>query len=164
MDDTLTRHHDPILRHWQDAVPNDRLAHLIRDAGRSLGHRLTPLLAEHGIPFGHWAFLRVLWEQDGLTQRELSDAVGVTEPTTFAAVKALMNGGYITRRHKPGNKRKFYVYLTPEGASLRDVLVPLAEEVNRVAVKNIPREQVVIMRTTLLKMIENLATAEAEEH
>ena len=111
-----------ILRHWQDAVPDDRLAHLIRDAGRSLGHRLAPLLAEHDIPFGHWVFLRVLWDRDGLTQKELSDAVGVTEPTTFAAVKALIAKGYITRRHNPGNKRKFYVYLTPEGAALRDVL------------------------------------------
>ena len=163
MNDTLAHNQDPILRHWQDAVPNDRLAHLIRDAGRSLGHRLTPLLGEHGIPFGHWAFLRVLWERDGLTQKELSDAVGVTEPTTFAAVKALIDLGYITRRHNPGNKRKFYVYLTPEGAALRDVLVPLAEEVNRIAVQNISPEQIVIMRETLLKMIENLAADNGEE-
>ena len=154
---------DAILRHWQDAVPNDRLAHLIRDAGRSLGHRLTPLLAEHDIPFGHWAFLRVLWDRDGLTQKELSDAVGVTEPTTFAAVKALMDRGYITRRHNPGNKRKFYVYLTPEGASLRDVLVPLAEEVNRIAVEGIPPENITLMRETLLQIIENLATEQTAD-
>jgi DNA-binding MarR family transcriptional regulator len=153
---------DAILRHWQDAVPNDRLAHLIRDAGRSLGHRLTPLLAEHDIPFGHWAFLRVLWDRDGLTQKELSDAVGVTEPTTFAAVKALMDRGYITRRHNPGNKRKFYVYLTPEGAALRDVLVPLAEEVNRIAVEGIPPENITLMRETLLQIIENLAADESD--
>lgn len=153
---------DAILRHWQDAVPNDRLAHLIRDAGRSLGHRLTPLLAEHDIPFGHWAFLRILWDRDGLTQKELSDAVGVTEPTTFAAVKALMDRGYITRRHNPGNKRKFYVYLTPEGASLRDVLVPLAEEVNRIAVEGIPPENITLMRETLLQIIENLAADESD--
>ncbi len=146
-----------ILQHWRDAVPDDRLAHLIRDAGRSLGQSLTPLLAAHDIPFGHWSFLRVLWDRDGLTQKELSDAAGVTEPTTFAAVKALMEKGYVTRRHNPGNKRKFYVYLTPEGIALRDVLVPLAEEVNRVAVRGIPPENVRIMRETLLAIIENLA-------
>ena len=79
MTDAPAGDRNAILRHWRDAVPNDRLAHLIRDAGRSLGHRLTPLLAEHDIPFGHWAFLRVLWDQDGLTQKELSDAIGVTD-------------------------------------------------------------------------------------
>ena len=109
MTDVPAGDRNAILCHWLDAVPNDRLAHLIRDAGRSLGHRLTPLLAEHDIPFGHWAFLRVLWDQDGLTQKELSDAIGVTEPTTFAAVKALIDKGYITRRHNTGNKRKFCI-------------------------------------------------------
>ena len=114
-------------------------------------------IGEHDIPFGHWAFLRVLWDQDGLTQKELSDAIGVTEPTTFAAVKALIDKGYITRRHNTGNKRKFYVYLTSEGAALRDILVPLAEKVNRVAVADIPPENINLTRETLLKMIENLA-------
>ena len=146
-----------ILRHWQDAVPDDRLAHLIRDAGRSLGHRLAPLLAEHDIPFGHWVFLRVLWDRDGLTQKELSDAIGVTEPTTFAAVKALEERGYITRRHEPGNRRKLHVFLTPEGAALRDELVPLANEVNKIAVKGIPDEHLKILREAMLKMICNLA-------
>ena len=146
-----------ILQHWRDAVPDDRLAHLIRDAGRSLGQGLTPLLAAHDIPFGHWSFLRVLWNRDGMTQKELSDAACVTEPTTFAAVKALIEKGYVTRRHHSGNKRKFYVYLTPAGAALRDVLVPLAEQVNHLAVKGIPADNIRIMRETLLAIIENLA-------
>lgn len=154
-----TTRDDPrtILSHWHDAVPNDRLAHLIRDAGRSLGQRLSQRLAQHSIPFGHWAFMRVLWNRDGLTQRELSDAVGVTEPTTFAAVKALAASGYITRRHNPGNRRKMYVYLTDEGRALRDRLVPLAEEVNEIAIRGIPPDHIAILRETLLKMIENLA-------
>lgn len=146
-----------VLRHWLDAVPDDRLAHLIRDAGRSLGQSLTVRLAERDIPFGHWAFLRVLWERDGVTQKELSDNVGVTEPTTFAAVKALEERGLITRRHHAGNRRKLYVYLTEAGAALRDELVPLAEEVNSIAVDGIPLEHIAIMREALLRMIANLA-------
>jgi hypothetical protein len=35
----------------------------------------------------HWTFLRILWQSDGLTQRELSMRAGVTEPTTFTASK-----------------------------------------------------------------------------
>ena len=30
------RETDAILRHWREAVPNDRLAHLIKDATRAL--------------------------------------------------------------------------------------------------------------------------------
>ena len=54
-------------------------------------------LAEHQVAFGHWAFLRILWETDGLTQRELSVQAGVMEPTTFAAIKAMEKLGYVAR-------------------------------------------------------------------
>jgi len=80
---------ETILRHWREAVPDDRLAHLVKDATRALVRALQMRLAEHKVSFGHWTFLRVPWEGDGLTQRELSDEAGVTEPTTFSALKAM---------------------------------------------------------------------------
>ena len=60
---------DLILRYWREAVPNDRLAHLVKDATRALVRALQVRLADHSVSFGHWTFLRILWEGDGLTQR-----------------------------------------------------------------------------------------------
>ena len=62
-----------ILRHWREAVPNDRLAHLVKDATRALLRALQMRLAAHSVSLGHWTFLRILWEKDGLTQKELSE-------------------------------------------------------------------------------------------
>ena len=78
-----------ILRHWREAVPDDRFAHLVKDATRSFQRALQVRLVEHEVPFGHWTFLRVLWEADGLTQKQLSDEVGVMEPTTYTVVRAM---------------------------------------------------------------------------
>ena len=78
-----------ILKHWHESVPDDRLAHLVRDTGRAFNKRLQVRLQKHNVPFGHWTFLRILWSSDGLTQKELSDLAGVMEPTTFSAIKAL---------------------------------------------------------------------------
>src|SRR5664279_4462956 len=119
-----------ILRHWRDAVPNDRLAHLVKDATRALVRALQMRLAEHVVSFGHWTFLRILWEGDGLTQRELSEQAGVMEPTTFSALKSMERLGYVRRQQREGNRKKVYVSLTPKGRALRDRLVPLAEDVN----------------------------------
>ena len=63
---------ETILRHWREAVPDDRLAHLVKDATRALVRALQSRLAEHAVSFGHWTFLRILWDCDGLTQRKLS--------------------------------------------------------------------------------------------
>ncbi len=151
-----------ILTHWQEAVPNDRLAHLVKDVTRAFVRTLQARLSRHGVSFGHWAFLRILWEDDGLTQRELSDRAGVMEPTTFAAIKAMERLGYVVRSRRPENKRNVYIHLTPKGRLLKGKLVPLAEEVNGIGIRNLKPADVASARTTLLAILENLARDERE--
>jgi DNA-binding MarR family transcriptional regulator len=149
-----------ILRHWREAVPDDRLAHLVKDATRALVRALQMRLAAHAVSFGHWTFLRILWEGDGLTQRELSEQASVMEPTTFAALKAMERLGYIRRRQRGGDRKKVYILLTPKGRRLRDHLVPLAEEVNTIAVRGLRKADIAATRGVLLAVIENLALDE----
>ena len=157
-----TNDNQNILRHWREAVPHDRLAHLIRDTERAFRKSLQMRLAAHGVPFGHWSFLRILWEQDGLTQRELSDHAGVMEPTTFAAMKTMEAQGYVERRQLPTNKKNIYVYLTDHGRALKEKLVPLAEQVNHVSTGGVTATDVARTRKVLLAMIENLAQDEVD--
>lgn len=149
-----------ILRHWRDAVPNDRMAHLVKDATRALVRALQERLAAHGVSFGHWTFLRILWEHDGVTQRELSREAGVMEPTTFAALRAMERLGYIVRRRSPGNRRKVPIFLTARGRALKRALVPLAEDVNAVALRGVAAGDIAATRRTLLAILENLARDE----
>jgi len=146
-----------LLRHWREAVPDDRLAHLIRDVARAQMRALQLRLAEHDVSFGHWTFLRILWLKDGLTQRELSELAGVMEPTTFAAVKAMEQMGLVERRQLAGNRKNMHVFLTRAGRALEKKLVPLAEEVNHVSVAGSTEAQLQAMRQFLLLMLENLA-------
>ena len=150
-----------IPRHWREAVPNDRLAHLIKDATRGLVRALQARLAEHSVSFGHWVFLRILWERDGVTQRELSVQAGLMEPTTFSALKAMEKLGYVARRQMPDNRKNVYAFLTPRGRALKEKLVPAAIDVNEAAVRGIAAADLAIERRALLTMIENLAVDEA---
>ena len=146
-----------ILQHWREALPNDRMAHLIRDTERVLRRALQLRLAEYDVPFGHWAFLRILWEVDGLTQKELSQRAGVMEPTTFTALKAMEALGYITRRQIPTNKKNVYVHLTDAGHALKEKLVPAAEQVNKISVAGLTTEEIAVTRKVLLAMLVNLS-------
>ena len=152
-----------MLHHWREAVPDDRMAHLIRDTERAFRRALQNRLAAHQVPFGHWSFLRILWATDGLTQRELSERAGVMEPTTFAAIKAMELLGYITREQLPTNKKNVYVHLTAAGRALKKRLVPLAEETNQLSVTGLDPAELAITRRVLLTMIENLANDELQQ-
>ena len=159
---TDTRTADIMLRHWREAVPNDRLAHLVKDATRGLHRALQVRLARHNVAFGHWVFLRILWVRDGITQRELSEEAGLMEPTTFSALNAMEKLGYIERRQLPDSRKNVYVFLTPAGRALKKKLVPLAEDVNEIAIQGVDPADVATTRRTLLVMIENIARDEAE--
>ena len=152
-----------IHRRWREAVPNDRLAHLVKDATRALVRALSVRLAAHKVSFGHWAFLRILWERDGITQRELSEQAGVMEPTTFAALKAMERLGYVVRRKVSSDQKRVYVHLTPRGRLLKNQLVPLAENVNEIAIRGVKAADVDRARHVLLAIIDNLAYDEAAQ-
>src|ERR1700687_6137888 len=152
----------PILRHCREAVPNDRLAHLVKDATHGLLRALQMRLSKYGVSFGHWAFPRILWETDALTPRALSVEAGLMEPTTSSALAAMEALGYIRRERRPDNRKNIHVFLTPRGKALRPKLVPLAEQVNDVAVRGVSAADVAATRRTLLVMVENLARDELQ--
>jgi MarR family transcriptional regulator, organic hydroperoxide resistance regulator len=145
-----------ILRRWHRAVPNDRMAHLVKDATRAFLRALQARLAAQGVQLGHWTFLRVLWERDAITKRELSVEAGVMEPTTNAALRAMEKLGYVRLERRPDNRKNIYVHLTARGRRLERQLVPLAEEVNAVALAGLTRDEVAATRRALLLMIDNL--------
>lgn len=149
-----------VLRHWHEAVPNDRMAHLVKDATRAFLRSLQIRLARHDVQLGHWTFLRILWERDGITKRELSVEAGVMEPTTVVALRAMESLGYVTLERRADNRKNVYVLLTPTGRRLKRKLVPLAEEVNAMALAGLTPAQIAATRRALLVMIDNLVRDE----
>jgi len=145
---------------WHDDSSDDRLAHLLKDARRAMERALQLRLVQHNVSFGHWSFLRILWVEDGLNQRVLSERAGTTAPTTYSAIRAMESLGYVRRKRKAENRRNSYVYLTEEGRQLEKKLLPLAHEINRIAIKGLSDTEVQITRHALQAISANLLAFE----
>lgn len=153
-----------VSRHWREVLHDERMTHLIKDAFRCTSSALQRRLRKHSVLYGHWTFLRILWQTDGVTQKQLSEKAGVTEPSTVSALQAMEKLGYIMRQKMPDNKKQIRVFLTSKGTALRSLIVPAAEDVNRIALSGIPPEDLAVTRRTLLALVENLSgDAEAYE-
>ena len=131
----------------------------VRWAHRALQRELEEQIRPYGITTGMWHFLRALWEKDGLSQRELSDRVGTTEPTTVTALHAMEKRGLVVRVQDRGDRRKSNIHLTKPARGLRDLLLPHARAVNRIATFGIPAGEIAALKRTLTKIRANLAAA-----
>lgn len=65
--------------------------------------------------------------------------------------------GYVRLEQRPDNRKNIYVVLTARGRKLKSTLVPLAEEVNAIALRGLSEREVETVRRALLGMIDNLA-------
>ena len=104
--------------------------HLVRSIYRMQAALLQARLAEDGVSFGCWYFLRVLWTEDLITQRELSSRTGVNEATTRTAVDRMEKEKLVTRRTDATDRRKRFIRLTPRARELEPSLIAFADELN----------------------------------
>jgi len=139
------------------ADPNNSIGYLSRIAFRSFARALEKRTAPYGVSAGQWRFLRVLWREDGLTQRELSRRVGMREPTTVTALKGLEKSGFIRREPSSTDRRKVHVYLTPSARKLQATLAPCVAEVNEIALQGLTEDEVATLRRLLQQVGRNLA-------
>ena len=145
----------PVHR-WREALSDERMAHLVKLAFRETSRALQDRLAAHGVQYGHWTLLRVLWQTDGLTQRQLAEQASVSEPSAFTALRQMEGLGYVKRQKLAGNQKQVRVFLTPKGAALRGASVGAAEEVNRLALAGVAKEDLEAARRVLVAILENL--------
>jgi DNA-binding MarR family transcriptional regulator len=142
-------------------LPQDSLGYLLRDTYRVFSKILQSRISPHGVTIGQWYFLRVLWEEDGLTQRELSQRVGMMEPTTVTALNGMEKRGYVRRVRNATDRRKVNIFLTEKGRALRARLLPHAAEVNRIAARALTPADIEKLRTILSAMKGSLDSESA---
>lgn len=138
-----------------------------RSIGFLLGRtfrRLRPIMEQQinsaGISYGMWFFLRALWEKDGVSQREIAEMVGLTQPTAWAALRKLEAQKMVTLQPDSEDKRKVLVYLTEKGRSLEEVLLPRVENINEVALQGISKTDLATFMRVLGRIETNIGPGE----
>jgi MarR family transcriptional regulator, organic hydroperoxide resistance regulator len=134
----------------------------VRMTHRALQRYLQVKIEPHGVTLGMWYFLRILWREDGLTQRELSHRVGTREPTTLIAIVAMQRRGLVARVRDRTDRRKQIVSLTAAGRRLQAELLPVAAEVVNTAVAGFSQRDTALLLKFLSAIQRNLARASSE--
>jgi DNA-binding MarR family transcriptional regulator len=139
-----------------DFPPAESSGYLVRDAHRAYQRLLEKRIAPYGVTRGQWYFLRVLWDEDGLSQRELSARVGMMEPTTVIALRGMEKSGLIRRVRSADDKRKAQVWLTPKAKRMRKTLLQVARGITDQAEAGIHRDDLAVLRRIMPRITANL--------
>ena len=131
-------------------------SHRMREITKLFAQPLQLRLSRHGVTFGEWRFLRVLWERDGISQSELSDLLGMTSAATVFSVNLLERDGLAQRIADPGDRRRMLIHLTPKGRALRDRLLPYARDIRVAAFAGFSQREVRQLDVMLDRIKANL--------
>jgi DNA-binding MarR family transcriptional regulator len=107
-----------------DYPASEAIGLLMRIALFGLRSRFKAELAKHRVPWSAWYYLRVLWEADGISQRELTERVGAMQPNTVSALRTMVRAGWATVERERTDRRGTVVRLTPKGRQLMQRMLP----------------------------------------
>ncbi len=140
-----------------DHDTNRSLGYLLRDASRRILRLTTARLEPHGITLPQYFALRELWQEEGLTQRELANRVGILEPTMVSTIDALETAGLVVRSRSRDDRRKTHVLLSERGHALRGEALGIAAGVLDAALAGIEPSEIAVVRSVLQRIKANLA-------
>lgn len=137
-------------------IVEESLGFIINRTNQKLSNYLTRRFKPYDITPEQWGLLNRLWEKDGVSQKELSETTVKDQTTVTRILDKLERKGLVKRQTNPDDRRIFLIFLTDEGRSLEDKLVPIAYEVLDEALQGLTQEEVQQMKVLLNKIFENV--------
>ena len=131
------------------------VGYFLRQANIAISRALQTRLAAYNLTSPQMIFMREVWIEEGLSQRELSARVGTAESTTVSALRVLERRKLIKRVAKPKDRRAIRVYLTPFGRELQDEVVPKIQKVNEQLVRGVAADDLEVFNRVLSKIQDN---------
>ncbi len=137
--------------YWNSFLPAffDRMSVLMRK-------NMSEVVADYGLTAAHSIYLVALNLQDGQTLMNLSKFLDLDPANTNRVVKILLEKKLVYSDRKSPRSKKYSIFLTEEGRALSDKIMDNITASNNGYFRNIPREDVLHMRNTLIKVLNNM--------
>ena len=110
-----------------------------------------------GLTLGQPKILDYLKDHNGANQKEIAAACHIEPGSLTSVLNRMEEKGLIERRILDGNRRTFYIFMTEEGALLKDVVEANFLTIEEKIFKDIPKEEQDAFMHTFSKIYENLS-------
>jgi DNA-binding MarR family transcriptional regulator len=141
-------------------VRESSLGYQVNHVARLLERALRVRIEKFGVVPGQFAQLLALYEQEGLTQRELCRRVQIEQPTMANTLQRMERDGLVQRVPDPNDGRQAQVMLTERAREIQESLVDATCEVNDMATRGLDESEVAMLMRAINRVIKNLESAD----
>lgn len=138
----------------------DSLDSLLHQITHLRHHKATTQFNKLGLHRGQPPILFMLWEKDGLTQKDLAEGLNLTPPTITDTLHRIEKLGLIERRTDLEDLRVTRVYLTEKGESAQAEVNKAFETLDAQCFKDFTFEEKILLRRFFIQIIDNLSEEE----
>jgi DNA-binding MarR family transcriptional regulator len=133
---------------------NESLGFLLGSLAKKTGARFMQLLQAEQIDIGFsgWIVLSRLWEEDGLSQQEISERSGVAKPNISTYIDNLEKGDYVVRVNDPADRRNYKIYMTQKAKNIGERCQRLAQQSNEATMEALSA----VEKETLLNLLKKM--------
>lgn len=125
------------------------LHHVARLFSKTLRMHLEPL----GIVPGQFGVLLVLWEKEGVTQKELLEHLDVEQATLGNTLTRMQRDGLIRRTKHEADGRAQQIWLTSKAKQVREAALQATLQANQCALSALDDQEVAVLLTLLKKIL-----------
>lgn len=104
--------------------------------------------------------LHVLWENDGISNQELSKKSGLAMSSLTTMLERMEEKNLLTRKGCPKDKRKCLLFLTDYANSLKKEYDEISEKMTKISFEGISEDERLAFEKTLENVLHNLEKAE----
>ncbi|GJE58259.1 MarR family winged helix-turn-helix transcriptional regulator [Methylobacterium trifolii] len=101
---------------------DNQLCFAVYAAAHAFGRAYRSLLGHHDLTYPQYLVLLVLWEEDGLTVKEIGTRLFLDSGTLTPLLKRLEASGRVRRARDRVDERQVSIFLTEGGQALREEL------------------------------------------
>ncbi|GJD57523.1 MarR family winged helix-turn-helix transcriptional regulator [Methylobacterium dankookense] len=101
---------------------DNQLCFAVYAAAHAFGRAYRALLNEHDLTYPQYLVLLVLWEEEGLTVKEIGNRLFLDSGTLTPLLKRLEASGRVRRARDRTDERQVSIFLTEGGRALRELL------------------------------------------
>lgn len=112
-------------------------------------------MKQHDIGSGQYAFLLVLYQNDGISQEEISSRLTIDKGTTARALEKLERSGFIKRISNPQDRRSNKVFLTDKAREVEPILNETLSSWTETLLRDLTHEEQELIFKILEKMVNS---------